>query len=88
MMSCPIGIDWSVTHVGAAVRLDEVVRCRAVPRRLSRAFLEPRERFAAAIGVSPALRLGWICRAIDVQRWASALDPPHRDEHLDGVATG
>jgi hypothetical protein len=26
MMGCPIGIDWSVAHVGAAVRLDDVVR--------------------------------------------------------------
>ena len=26
MMSCPIGIDWSVTHAGANVRLDDVVR--------------------------------------------------------------
>jgi len=26
MMSCPIGIDWSVTHLGGRVRLHEVVR--------------------------------------------------------------
>lgn len=34
-----------------------------------------------------ALRLGWICRAINVQRWASSLDPPDRETHLEGVAT-
>jgi len=37
--------------------------------------------------LATALRLGWICRAITVQRWASALDAPYRDKHLDGVAT-
>jgi hypothetical protein len=26
MMGCPIGIDWSVTHVGSTVRLDDIVR--------------------------------------------------------------
>lgn len=26
MLSCPIGVDWSVAHLGARVRLDEVVR--------------------------------------------------------------
>jgi hypothetical protein len=27
MLSCPIGIDWGVTHLGDRVRLDDVVRC-------------------------------------------------------------
>jgi hypothetical protein len=27
MVSCPIGIDWSVSHLGGRVRLHEVVRC-------------------------------------------------------------
>ena len=26
MMSCPIGIDWSVSHIGGRVRLSDVVR--------------------------------------------------------------
>lgn len=42
----------------------------------------PRELRAA---LAAARRLGWICRALTAQRWASALDPPVRDEHLDGV---
>ena len=32
-----------------------------------------------------ALRLGWICRALNVHRFASALEPPDRDERLKGV---
>jgi len=27
MLSCPIGIDWAVTHLADRVRLDDVVRC-------------------------------------------------------------
>ena len=54
------------------------------------AYLEPFSHYAHFSKLRPALatalRLGWICRAIGVQRWASALDPPHRDKHLDGVA--
>jgi hypothetical protein len=31
MLSCPIGVDWRVTHLGSGrVRLDEVVRCDTV----------------------------------------------------------
>ena len=30
MLSCPIGIDWSVSHVGARVRLHDVVRYDSV----------------------------------------------------------
>ncbi len=47
------------------------------------AFGQPAELRAA---LATALRLGWICRAINIQRWASSLDPPDRDTHLDGVA--
>jgi hypothetical protein len=54
------------------------------------AYLEPfagygsRRELRAALAI--ALRLGWVCRAINVQRWASALDPPDREKHLQGVA--
>jgi hypothetical protein len=30
MMGCPIGIDWTVTHVGARVQMQDVVRCDEV----------------------------------------------------------
>jgi Phosphotransferase enzyme family len=59
-------------------------------RPFADAYLEPfagygrRAELRAALAI--ALRLGWICRALNVQRWASSLDPPDRDEHLDGVA--
>ena len=33
-----------------------------------------------------ATRLGWICRAVEVERWVSALDPEDRAKHLEGVA--
>lgn len=32
-----------------------------------------------------ALRLGWVCRALNVHLLALALGPPHRQEHLDAV---
>ena len=54
------------------------------------AYLEPfashgtRSQLNAAFAT--ALRLGWICRAVEVQRWVSALDPADRAKHLDGVA--
>ena len=32
-----------------------------------------------------ALRLGWICRALNVHRFALALESPHRQEHIDGA---
>lgn len=36
--------------------------------------------------LATAMRLGWICRAVEVNRWVSALDPDDRAKHLDGVA--
>ena len=54
------------------------------------AYLEPFSAYGQQAelraALTPALRLGWICRAINVQRWASNLDAPDRDRHLDGVA--
>lgn len=32
-----------------------------------------------------ALGLGWVCRALNVERWASGLPAPYRKEHLQGV---
>jgi hypothetical protein len=37
--------------------------------------------------LATALRLGWICRAVEVERWVSALEPADRAKHVDGVAT-
>jgi hypothetical protein len=54
------------------------------------AYLEPfgshgtSSRLNAALAI--AVRLGWICRAAEVQRWVSALDEQDREKHLDGVA--
>lgn len=54
------------------------------------AYLKPFSSYGqlADLGVAlaVALRLGWICRALTAQRWASALEPPDRDRHLEGVA--
>jgi Ser/Thr protein kinase RdoA (MazF antagonist) len=54
-------------------------------------YLEPFERYATRTELeaahTAALRLGWICRALNVQRFASALESPYREEHLRGVAT-
>jgi hypothetical protein len=47
------------------------------------AYGQPAELRAA---LTTALRLGWICRAINVRRWASSLDSPDREKHLNGVA--
>ena len=53
------------------------------------AYLEPFRGFAAWAELQAAhevaLRLGWICRALNVRRFASGLPPPYRDEHLQGV---
>jgi len=54
------------------------------------AYLEPfaahgtRSQLTSALAT--AVRLGWICRAVEVERWVSALDPPDRAKHRDGVA--
>ena len=42
-----------------------------------------REELRVAHGL--ALRLGWLCRALNVLRFATALESPHREEHLQGV---
>lgn len=53
------------------------------------AYLEPFRKFAAWPELQAvhdiALRLGWICRALNVHRLASGLSAPYRNEHLDGV---
>ena len=69
--------------------LDDVAESVDV-RRFAAAYLEPFSAYGQPAelraALTPALRLGWICRALNVQRWASNLDPPDRDKHLDGVA--
>ena len=53
------------------------------------AYLEPFTRWAPSSALeeahSVALRLGWICRALNWQRIASALDSPDREESLQGT---
>lgn len=53
------------------------------------AYLEPFCGFAAQAELRAAhevaIRLGWICRALNVHRFASGLPAPYRKEHLQGV---
>ncbi len=53
------------------------------------AYVEPFRGFAAWSELQTAheiaLRLGWICRALNWHRFASGLPAPHREEHLQGV---
>jgi hypothetical protein len=53
------------------------------------AYLEPFTRFAThaelARACVPALRLGWIGRALNVHGQATSMEPPHREELLRGV---
>ena len=50
------------------------------------AYLEAFHRFAGRAELraahDAALRLGWICRALNVERFASGLPAPYREEHL------
>src|SRR5580765_2419729 len=54
------------------------------------AYCEPFASYGTSSQLNAALaiavRLGWICRAAEVQRWVSALDEQDRGKHLDGVA--
>lgn len=54
------------------------------------AYVQPFTRYAPALDLeaacTTALRLGWVCRALNVHRFASALEPPARGEQLAGVA--
>jgi hypothetical protein len=53
------------------------------------AYLRPFARYGTQADLEAAhaiaLRLGWICRALNWHRFASALEPPHREEKLEGV---
>ena len=53
------------------------------------AYLEPFRGFAAQAELQAAheiaLRLGWICRALNWHRFASGLPAPYREEYLQGV---
>jgi len=73
---------------GLAWGLDDVENSEDItPYR--NAYLEPFCGFAAQAELQAAhevaLRLGWICRALNVQRFASRLPVPYRKEHLQGV---
>ena len=79
----------SVTLEGVlAWGLDDVEGSEDIARYRD-AYLEPFRGFAAWEGLQAAheiaLRLGWICRALNVQRFASGLPAPYREEHLQGV---
>lgn len=53
------------------------------------AYLEPFTRYAPRRELERAceiaLRLGWVCRALNVERYASRLESPVREELLEGV---
>ena len=53
------------------------------------AYLGPFARYATPRELKEAhaiaLRLGWLCRALNVHRLALGLDRPVRDQHLEGV---
>ncbi len=53
------------------------------------AYLEPFTRYAPLgelqEALDVALRLGWVCRAINAEPWASAVESPHREELLAGL---
>jgi hypothetical protein len=49
------------------------------------AFRRHGSRDALESALSVALRLGWLCRALNVHRFALAFDSPVREEHLEGV---
>jgi hypothetical protein len=53
------------------------------------AYLEPFASYATRPELEAAhaiaLRLGWLCRALNVHRLALGLDPPVREKHLEGV---
>jgi len=48
------------------------------------AYLRPFASFAGREELeaahTAALRLGWVCRALNVRHWAAALPPPHQEE--------
>ncbi len=54
------------------------------------AYLEPFTVYASRRDLeaahASALRLGWLCRALNVQRYSSALESPDRERQLEGVA--
>jgi hypothetical protein len=53
------------------------------------AYLEPYTRYAPLgelqEALDVALRLGWVCRAVNAEPWAAAVESPHREELLEGV---
>ena len=73
---------------GLAWGLDDIEDSEDIARYRD-AYLGPFRGFAAWEELQAAheiaLRLGWICRALNVQRFASGLPAPYREEHLQGV---
>jgi hypothetical protein len=53
------------------------------------AYLRPFASYAGRAELEAAhaiaLRLGWICRALNVRRFAISLDPPDREEWAERV---
>lgn len=68
--------------------LDDVERSEDI-RPFQDAYVEPFTRWASVPALAEAhaiaLRLGWICRALNWHRIASALDSPDREESLGGT---
>lgn len=81
----------SVTLEGQlAWGLDDIENSADI-RPFADAYLEPFSRYGQRpqlrSALATALRLGWVCRAINVQRWALALGPHDGEKQLDsGVA--
>jgi hypothetical protein len=73
------GIGWGLDDVAGSVDLTPFRNAYldAFRRHGSRAELES--------ALSLALRLGWLCRALNVHRFALAYESPTREEHLQGV---
>jgi hypothetical protein len=72
-------IGWGLDDVAGSVDLTPF---RGAYLSAFRAYGEPEELEAA---LSVALRLGWLCRALNVDRFARGYESPTREEQLEGV---
>ena len=73
------GLAWGLDDIEGSV---DIRPFRDAYLRPFASFAEREELEAAH---TTALRLGWVCRALNVSHWAVALGPPHRQEWTDRV---
>ena len=73
------GIGWGLDDVAGSVDLTPF---RGAYLDAFRRFASPEELDAA---LSVALRLGWLCRALNAHRFAFGYESPTREEFLEGV---